>query len=256
MISKMYSNGYTIKGDTPMKTLSLRLTPESHNPPTDVPAYPATRRQPAEPWPCPFPLKGLGSARYGTEVLKDGRRSFWIEHETVRGVTPRMLAWWFSNLEGDVIIEGRCINRYRAWHPYDHVHASYARRLQDGSVGPGAAIRLCEFFNGDPRYPVITVTEIEKLDEEGYIHNPRLHGIEGLVRMEYQFERVPGGTRYVNRLLIGGTRNWRHAVTPLIQRFGFSQARGMAWVRHNVEEVGLFEHILPPLYRHETGRDD
>jgi hypothetical protein len=38
-----------------------------------------------------------------------------------------------------------------------------------------------------------------------------------------------------------------------MQRFGFDQAHGMAWLRHNIEEVGVFEHILPPLYRHETG---
>jgi hypothetical protein len=25
--------------------------------------------------------------------------------------------------------------------------------------------------------------------------------------------------------------------------------------RHNIEEVGMFEHILPPLYRRETGLD-
>jgi hypothetical protein len=224
--------------------------------PADVPAYAASRRRPPEPWPTPYTLKGLGSARYGAETLDDGRRSYWIEHDIVRGVTPRMLAWWFANLEGDIVIAGRRVNRYRAWHPYDHVHASYARRLPDGSVGPGAAICLREFLNGDPRYPVATVTTIEKLDEQGFIHNPQLHGIQGLVRMEYTFEQVPDGTRYVNRLLIGGSHGWRRRVTPWLQRFGFPEARGLAWLRHNIEEVGLFEHILPPLYRHETGRDD
>jgi hypothetical protein len=222
----------------------------------DVPAYGASRSRPPEPWPTPYPLKGLGSARYGAETLDDGRRSYWIEHDIVRGVTPRMLAWWFANLEGDIVIAGRRVNRYRAWHPYDHVHASYARRLPDGSVGPGAAICLREFLNGDPRYPVATVTTIEKLDEQGFIHNPQLHGIQGLVRMEYTFEQVADGTRYVNRLLIGGSHGWRRRVTPWLQRFGFPEARGLAWLRHNIEEVGLFEHILPPLYRQETGRDD
>jgi hypothetical protein len=236
----------------------LALHPEQADaaPLQAVPAYPASRSRPPEPWPVPFPLKGLGSARYGAETLADGRRSYWIEHDTVRGVTPRMLAWWFAHLEGDVVIAGRRVNRYRAWHPYDHVHASYARRCPDGSIGPGAQIRLREFLNGDPRYPVRTVTTIEKLDEEGFIHNPGLHGIPGLVRMEYRFERVAGGTRYVNRLLIGGTDGWRRTVTPFIQRFGFRESRGLAWLRHNIEEVGLFEHILPPLYRQETGLDD
>lgn len=222
----------------------------------DVPAYPASHARPAEPLALPWPLKPLGSAECGAERLADGRLSYWIRHEVVQGVTPRMLVWWFSHLEGDVVVGGRRVNRYRAWHPYDHVHASYVRRCADGSIGPGAAIRLREYLGGNARYAVDTITDIEKLDEEGYIHNPRLHGIPGLVRMEYHFTRVPTGTFYENRLLIGGTHGWRRAVTPLMQRYGFDFARGMAWLRHNIEEVGLFEHFLPDLYRQETGRND
>jgi len=239
-----------------MSTLSMPAAPSPALAPVDVPAYPATRNRPPEPWASPFPLKGLGSARCGAETLPDGRRSYWIEHETVRGVTPRMLAWWFAHLEGDTVIAGRRVNRYRAWHPYDHVHASYVRRGPDGRVGPGSVIRLIEFLNGDPRFPVNTVTTIEQLDEQGYVHHPRVHGIAGLARMEYRFSPVDGGTRYVNRLLVGGTHGWRRAVTPWLQRFGFPEARGQAWLRHNIEEVGLLEHILPPLYRQETGLDD
>lgn len=222
----------------------------------DVPAYPASRARPAEPLALPWPLKALGSAESGAERLADGRLSYWIRHEVVQGVTPRMLVWWFANLEGDVVVGGRRVNRYRAWHPYDHVHASYVRRRADGSIGPGAAIRLREYLGGNARYAVDTITDIEKLDEEGYIHNPRLHGVSGLVRMEYRFTRVATGTLYENRLLVGGIHGWRRAVTPLMQRFGFDFAHGMAWLRHNIEEVGLFEHFLPDLYRQETGRDD
>lgn len=234
-----------------MTALPMPLPPAS-----DVPAYPATRRAPPEAWATPFPLKGLGSAETGSERLPDGRMSYWIRHELVRGVTPRMLVWWFSHLEGEVEVGGRRVNRYRAWHPYDHVHASYARRRPDGGVGPGAQIRLVEYLNANPRFAVRTLTDIEQLDERGFVHNPRLHGVPGLVRMEYSFRAVAGGTLYENRLLIGGTRGWRRLVTPLLQRVGFPHERGLAWLRHNIEEVGLFEHILPPLYRQETGRPD
>lgn len=217
------------------------------------PAYPATWTRPPAPVTVPWGLKPLGSARCGIQRLADGRMSYWIRHDVVRGVTPRMLAWWFANLEGDVVIAGQRVNRYRAWHPYDHVHASYARRLPDGRIGPGAAIHLREYLGANARYEVHTVTDIEKLDEEGYIHNPRVHGIRGLVRMEYRFTRVADGTLYENRLLVGGTTGWRRWVTPLVQRLAFDEARGMAWLRHNVEEVGAFEHFLPELYRSETG---
>jgi len=220
------------------------------------PAYPPDRHAPPEPVPLPWGLKPLGSAECGAERLPDGRLSYWIRHDIVKGVTPRMLAWWFSHLEGDVVIAGQRINRYRAWHPYDHVHASYARRLADGSVGPGAAIRLQEFLGADRHYAVDTVTDIEKLDEEGFIHNPRVHGIAGLVRMEYRFRRVDEGTLYENRLLVGGVAGWRRLVTPLAQRFAFDRAHGIAWLRHNIEEVGQFERFLPTLYREETGLVD
>lgn len=225
-----------------------------HTPGADVPAYPAARARPAEPLAVPWPMKPLGSARCGTERLADGRISYWIRHDILKGVTPRMLAWWFSHLEGDLLIDGRRVNRYRAWHPYDHVHASYARRLADGSVGPGATIRLREYLGGNSRYEVNVFSDIEKLDEEGFIHNPRLHGVSGLVRMEYRFTRVPEGTLYENRLLIGGASGWRRALSPLMQTLGFNRERGTAWLRHNIEEVGLFEHFLPDLYRQETSR--
>jgi DAPG hydrolase PhiG domain len=219
--------------------------------PTVVPPYPASRSQPAEPWPAPYGLKGLGSANAGIEHLSDGRTSHWIEHDIIRGVTPAMLAWWFAHLEGDVEIRGR-VNRYRAWHPYDHVHASYAWRRPDGTVGPGAAIRLHEFLGANARFEVDVTSVIEKLDESGFIHNPILHGVTGLARMEYTFEAVDGGTRYKNRLLVGAPRGWRHFISPLVERFGMPREKGVAWLRHNIEEVGAFEEFLPELYHRET----
>src|SRR5689334_21344236 len=121
------------------------------------PAYAPDRDSPADPVPLPWTLRTIGSAHCGAERLSDGRLSYWIEHEVLRGVTPAMLVWWFSHLEGDIVIAGQRVNRYRAWHPYDHVHASYARRCPDGTVGPGAAIRLREYLGGNPKYKVDTV---------------------------------------------------------------------------------------------------
>lgn len=221
----------------------------------DYPALPHNHSRPADPVNVPWPLKPLGSAECGVEKLSDGRISYWIRHDIVRGVTPRMIAWWFANLEGDLLVDGRRINRYRAWHPYDHVHAGYVRRQPDGTIGVGSQIRLREYLGANKKYGVNTVTTIEKLDELGYIHNPSLFGVSGLVRMEYTFASHPEGTLYQNRLIIGGVSGWRRAVTPLITKYGFDAAHGHAWLRHNIEEVGLFEHFLPALYRQETGRN-
>ncbi|MGL4634994.1 MAG: DAPG hydrolase family protein [Beijerinckiaceae bacterium] len=219
----------------------------------DIPAYPSTRAKPAIPWPAPYALKGFGSARTGIERLPDGRTSYWIVHDIVRGVTPAMLAWWFANLEGDVDIEGCKVNRYRAWHPYDHVHASYAWRRPDGTVGPGAAIRLREYLGANARFEVNITTLIEKLDETGFVHNPVVHGVSGFARMEYAFHAVEGGTRYENCLIVGGASGWRRLLTPLAERF-FNKERGVAWLRHNIEEVGALERFLPELYRREYSR--
>jgi hypothetical protein len=204
--------------------------------------------------PLPFALKPLHSADTGVERLADGRTRYWIRHELIRGVTPAMLAWWFANLEGSISFGGRSYNRYRFWHPRDHYHASYARRLEDGTVGPGAAIRLIEVLGRDERYRVDTITHIERLDEGGYIHNPELHGRTGFARMEYSFTPAAGGTLYENSLTIGAAAPWYPLLRPLVERFAFTPAQGRAWHLHNIEEVGMFEHFLPALYHHETGR--
>jgi hypothetical protein len=201
----------------------------------------------------PWPLKPLQSARTGREVLPDGRVKFWIVHEVIKGVTPQMLLWWFCHLEGDIEIGGKRHDRYRVWHPLDHVRVSYARRRPDGTIGPGAAIALKEVLGRNPRYVVDVVTDIEKLDEAGFIHNPRAYGLSGFARMEYSFKAVAGGTLYENCLIFGKRAWWFRHIRPLLEPLVFPAGQGEAWLRHNVEEVGCLENFLPDLYRRETG---
>jgi hypothetical protein len=40
----------------------------------------------------------------------------------------------------------------------------------------------------------------------------------------------------------------RAALNPPIHRAIFPEAMGRAWLKHNVEEVGLLEHIIPRIY--------
>jgi hypothetical protein len=203
-----------------------------------------------EPLTVPWELKPVSSARSGAEALADGRMKFWIKHDLLKGVTPAMLAWWFSNLEGDVDIEGRLLNRYRVWHTFDHVYARYVRRLPDGSIGPGAQIELLEYLGRNPKHKVEILTTFEKLDEEGCIHNPVVRGIS-LARMEDTFREVAGGTLYDSALIVpSGRRSWffRKIVVPIL----FPEPKGQAWIKHTVEAVGCFENFLPDLYRRET----
>lgn len=126
--------------------------------------------------------------------------------------------------------------------PYDHVHAGYARRLPDGSVGPGAVLRIKEFLGGDPRFLVDVESEIEKLDEEGFIHNPHrawpawhcTHGIQPgaacpaarNMRTASSSARTPAGAVRASAAAAGAAA-------------GLPPGKGDAWLRHNIEEVDV-----------------
>lgn len=231
-----------------------------------VPSPPACPLPPVEPYPesfrgvptpvaLPWGLRPLGSAEHGVDELEDGRTRFWIRHQVLKDVTPRMLVWWFRHLDGYATVGGRRIHRYRLWHPYDHIHVGYARRCADGSVGPGAALRIKEILGGNPDFLVDVTSDIEKLDEEGFIHNPVVHGVRGIARMEYAFHAVAGGTVYENCLLVGTQHPAWRRLNRAVRWLAFPVIRGETWLRHNIEEVGMLERFLPELHRRETGRD-
>ena len=71
----------------------------------------------------------------------------------------------------------------------------------------------------------------------------------GLARMEYTFGPAPRGTVYENSLTLGGESWWG----PAAMRVFMPRGHGEAWIKHNVEEVGAFEELLPALYYRETG---
>jgi hypothetical protein len=196
----------------------------------------------------------MESARSGFRILADGRIHCWIEHDIIRGVTPRMLVWWFTHLEGDLLYEGRWLNRYRVWHPRDHLAIEYSRRNPDGSIGIGCEIHLTEMLGANPDYLVDVHTEIIRLDEGGFAHRPLFHGLR-LAQMDYEFKEIDGGTVYKNSLTVGAKGLVGKLVNWVIRTFVFDEARGHAWIKHNIEEVGNFESFLPELYAIEGGSE-
>jgi DAPG hydrolase PhiG domain len=199
-----------------------------------------------EPLSLPWELKPVSSARAGSETLADGRTRLWVKHEVLKGVTPAMLVWWFAHLEGDVEIDGRALDRYRVWHPFDHVSWRYVRRAPDGSIGPGAQMALCEVLARDPRYTIDVVSTIEKLDEEGFIHKVVVRGFE-LARMEHTFRETSDGVLDENCLIVPGSRRLAFLSKLLVPR-RFPEPKGRAWLKHNIEETGALENFLPELY--------
>lgn len=207
-----------------------------------------------EPIPVPWTMKPLESAKTSLDVLDDGRMHLAIEHDVVHGVTPAMLVWWFRNIEGTIEIEGRTYPRYRVWHPLDHVGHRYVRDAATGRADPGSIFHIHEVLGRDPAFEVDVWTDVTRLDEGGFAHRPRVHGVSGLVRMDYTFERVAGGTRYRNSMTIGARLpRWMRGASAALRGLAFGEAQGRAWLRHNVEEVGNFEHFLPGLHAKEQG---
>ena len=112
-------------------------------------------------------------------------------------------------------------------------------------------IHLAEMFGANPDYLVDVHTEITKLDEQGFAHRPRLRGFQ-LARMDHEFKAVESGTLYSNSLTVGTERFLGSIVNPLIRALAFDEARGRAWIKHNIEEVGNFEAFLPQLHAAEA----
>lgn len=198
----------------------------------------------------PWDLKPISSATAGSQTLPDGRKRYWVKHSVLKGVTPPMLVWWFGHLEGDVEVAGQLLNRYRVWHPFDHVLARYVRRASDGSIGPGAQIALSEVLGRNPRFTIDVVSTIEKMDEEGFVHNVVICGMT-LARMEHTFREVPGGTIDENCLIVPGSHRLAF-VSRLLVPWKFPEPKGRAWLKHSIEEMGTLENFLPDLYAREV----
>ncbi len=205
------------------------------------------------PRPVPWTMRNVSTAMTDLRILVDGRLQLRVRHDVLRGVTPKMLVWWFSNLEGNVDIGDRSWPRYQIWHPIDHISICYVRRRPDGTIGPGSQIHICEVLGGRLDYLIDMVTTIEKLDETGFIHVLRRFGQE-LVRLEHTFTCVKEGTIDENSATFGpDIPVLRELFNLFIRPRVFPDDKARAWFKHNVEEVGNLEFFLPELFaRHAT----
>ncbi|MFH1518841.1 MAG: hypothetical protein ABIH17_13305 [Pseudomonadota bacterium] len=174
-----------------------------------------------------------------------GRMVCRIEHELLRGVSPQMLAWWFRNLGGDTELEGRRLAKYLVWHPTDHSHWELVSEAPEGGAGVGARFRIVEAFNGNRAYTIDVTEEVLRLDDEGLTLVNRPFGVE-VTRLNHDFIAAEGGTLYRSTLTVGVALPLvGRLINAFLYRFVFTEDMGRAWLRHNVEEVGALEHILP-----------
>lgn len=194
------------------------------------------------------PLKSLASAQTTQTILPDGRLYLTIAHDIIHGVTPAMLCWWFNHIDAPMTLYGRTQPRYLWWHPYDHIAYQVVQRAPDGSVGQGARVRIVEALGRNLNFVIDSVENVARLDESGLTLTRSLGKTE-LFRLSHDFYAMPEGTFYFSQMWVGASSGLgRQFINFTIRPRLFPDEMGQAWLRHNVEEVGNFEHFLPVLY--------
>jgi len=194
------------------------------------------------------PMKSFASARTSRTVLPTGQLQLTIEHDVIRGVSPQMLRWWFENLSRTMVHRGTTYPRYLLWHPRDHIQMEVAVPSASGGGGQGATWRIVEAFAANPGFYVDSTVYVEKLDDEGLTLVRRQRGGE-FFRLEHRFAAVSEGSSYRSRMLVGPDSGMARPIfNHLVRPWVFPDEMGAAWLTHNVEEVGMLEHILPSLY--------
>jgi hypothetical protein len=88
---------------------------------------------------------------------------------------------------------------------------------------------------------------VDLLDETGLRLSARFAGVE-VFSLHHRFTREGDGTQYDSTLVLGVAGRLGRVLNPILNHRFFGERHGRAWLLHNVEEVGLFEQLLPPLY--------
>jgi hypothetical protein len=201
-----------------------------------------------------YPLRDLGSAVTAVHELPGHRRRLTIDHQPLNGVTPAMLHWWFRHIGGQMTYAGERRANYLVWHPSDHIHWSLVRPAPDGSIGEGARFRIVEAFQARPEFYVDTTDTVEKLDDTGIRLVRRVAGVM-VLQLEHTWSRCASGTHYVSVLDIGARARLLKPLNRVLNERTFPPPMAAAWLRHNVEEVGLLEHFLPDLHAAHQDRE-
>jgi hypothetical protein len=137
------------------------------------------------------------------------------------------------------------IDRYLAWHPVDHIKWELARPAAGGGAAEGARFHMVEAFGGRPEYKIDEIARVEKLDETGIRLVKRLAGVP-VFALEHTWSAGSDGAHYVTVMDLGVRAPLLAAVNRIVCR-RFPQEKVHAWIKHNIEEVGQLEYLLPQL---------
>jgi hypothetical protein len=195
--------------------------------------------------PVLYPLRPVETATVRFTAAPRHRRRVTIDHRPLADVTPEMLLDWFTHLGGTMSYGGVVIDRYLAWHPIDHIRWELARPAPGGGAAEGARFRIVEAFGGRPEFKVDVVDRVEKLDETGIRLVQRVAGVV-VFQLEHTWSAGSDGVHYVSVMDVGARSRLLAPLNRLLCR-RFSNDMLQAWVKHNIEEVGQLEYLLPQL---------
>jgi hypothetical protein len=197
-------------------------------------------------------MKTIDSAVTNLTIDKFGAMHMHIDHDVIKGVTPKMLEWWFRNIGGEMEYQGKNYSKYHIWHPFDHIHWSLANKLPNNAVGVGSRFHIVEALGRDRKMLIDIVDEVKQLDKMGITLSGKFFGL-AISCLCHKFIAVENGTKYISHLKIGNSSILgKYIINPIIRRFFFGSVKGYAWIKHNIEEVGNFERFLPALFEKES----
>ncbi|MGV0718384.1 hypothetical protein ABQE93_23550 [Mycolicibacterium sp. XJ662] len=195
--------------------------------------------------PVLYPLRSVDTATVRYASFPHHRRRVTVVHRPLRGVTPTDLLDWFTQLGGTMRYGGEVIDRYLAWHPVDHIGWELAKPAPGGGAAEGARFRIVEAFGARPEFRVDVVERVEKLDETGIRLVQRLGGAV-IFALEHTWSAGAEGAHYVSVMDVGARGALMAPVNRLVRR-KLPDEMLTAWVKHNIEEVGQLEYLLPTL---------
>lgn len=195
--------------------------------------------------PVLYPLRTVDTATVRFYRFPHHRRRVTIDHRVLADVTPSMLLDWFTHLGGTMRYGNEIVDRYLAWHPIDHIRWELAKPAPGGGAAEGARFRIVEAFGARPEFKVDVVDRVEKLDETGIRLVTRIAGVI-VLHLEHTWSAGAEGAHYVTVLDVGARAPLFAPVNRFVHR-RFSDHMVHAWIRHNIEEVGQLEYLLPQL---------
>lgn len=195
--------------------------------------------------PVLYPLRSVDTATVTFTACPHHRRRITIDHRPLPGLTPAMLFDWFTHIGGTMLYGGEKVQRYHAWHPLDHIHWELDRPAPAGGAAEGARFRMVEAFGARPEYKVDEIAHVEKLDPSGIRLVKRVAGVP-VFRLEHTWSLGSDGTHYITTMDLGTRSTLLSPVNKVVCR-RFPDDKVRAWVKHNIEEVGQLEYLLPQL---------